>query len=311
MITESHMDASTHTDEDVRAEALRLLLDHLAVARRGATDPSAVAAREGLATIASAGTATVAGAASGSGAVEAAMLNGIAGHAIEIDDTHEASSTHPGTCVWPAVLAVADTRASTLTEILDAGVVGYDHMCALGEDLGPHAVYARGFHPTGVTGPIGAAAAVAHLIGLDAEGVRRAALLAMSMSSGLLTFLDGTGSTKPLQAGHAAAAGVHAAVLSAAGYEAPDPSRARSRFAETFGQPLPDGAMRRHAGHGVMDTSIKLYPCCRYLHGCIDLLLDLQLEVEEIERVECAVLPGGWSLVAAPVDIKRRPTGIV
>jgi 2-methylcitrate dehydratase PrpD len=284
----------------VRAQALLLLVDHLAVARRGATAPSAVAAREGLTAAASA-----------LSPAEVALLNGIAGHAIELDDTHEASSTHPGTCVWPAVLAMADARGSSLAEILDAGVVGYDHMCALGEDLGPNAVYARGFHPTGVTGPIGAAAAVAHLLGLDAEGVERAVLLAMSTSSGLLTFLDGTGSTKPLQAGHAAAAGLHAALLSAAGYEAPERTRAFARFAETFGQEPPADPVERQAGHGVMGTSIKLYPCCRYLHGCIDLLLDLQHPLDEIARVECAVLPGGWSLVALPTDLKRRPTGVV
>jgi 2-methylcitrate dehydratase PrpD len=291
----------------VREQALRLLTDYLAVARRGAESPAATAAATGLALLRASGPAIVEGTAERTGVLEAALLNGIAAHAIELDDTHEGASLHPGVAVWPAVLAMADARGASLDEILVAGVRGYDVMCALGADLGPAEVYARGFHPTGVCGPAGAAAAVAQLLGADDDGVTRAVLLATSAASGLLTFLDGAGSTKPLQAGHAASAGVQAALLATAGFAAPHERDGMDRFLGTFGRGPEAAAGERPLGHGVLETSIKLYPCCRYMHGCIDLLLDLDVPVADIERVECAVLPGGWDLVATPMSAKRRP----
>jgi 2-methylcitrate dehydratase PrpD len=207
---------------------------------------------------------------------------------------------------------MADRSGATLDEVLDAGIAGYDAMCQLGEELDPPTVYASGFHPTGVCGPIGAAVGVARLLGLDDATTTRAMLLATSMSGGLLTFLDGGGATKPLQAGHSAAAGIQAALLAADGYAGPDEEAGMRRFRAAFGDGAELGSRGdRDPGHGVRETSIKLYSSCRYMHGCIDLLLEAAIPTERIERVECAVLRGGWDLVADPIEAKRRPASSV
>ena len=274
--------------------ARELLLDHLAVAERGARGPAAAAARAAV------GTAT---------AADAALVAGVASHSIELDDTYERASLHPGVAVWPAVLAVADERALTLGDVLAAGTRGYDVMCALGDRLDPRETYRRGFHPTGVVGPLAAAAAVSRLLELDEERDRHAIGIATSMASGLLAFLADGAWTKPLHAGQAAANGVRAALLAEAGFAGPaDAIDGRLGFLHAFGaiSPAPPELSR---GQGLERTAVKHYSCCRYMHGCIDLLIALADEgvgPDDVEAVRCGVLSGGWDLVAEPKPIRGQ-----
>ena len=284
--------------------ARELLLDYLAVAERGAHSSAAVSART-AAGAAGAGRAAVEGAGGDRlAAAEAALVNGIAAHSIELDDTYERASLHPGVVVWPAVLAIADETDARLGDVLAAASAGYDAVCALGDRLDPGETYRRGFHPTGVCGPVGAAVGVAALLGLGERATRHAVGLAASMSSGLLEFLAEGAWTKPLHAGHAASGGVRAARLAGAGYTGPEsPIEGRHGFLHAFGGR--DGAVPElAAGDGMLRTAVKHYSCCRYMHGCIDLLLELAVEEElepaDVARIRCGVLSAGWSLVAEP-----------
>ena len=48
------------------------------------------------------------------------------------------------------------------------------------------------------------------------------------------------------------------------------------------------------------ETSVKFHPCCRYMHGVMDLLAAYRSEggrVEGITRIDCGVLSGGMGLV--------------
>jgi 2-methylcitrate dehydratase PrpD len=279
----------------VATRARELLLDHLAVAERGARGPAATAAREAI------GTGT---------AADTALVTGIASHSIELDDTYERASLHPGVAVWPAVLAIASERGATLGEVLDAGTRGYDVMCGLGDRLDPGETYRRGFHPTGVVGPLAAAAAVARLLGLDEERERHAVAIATSMAGGLLAFLGDGAWTKPLHAGQAAANGIRAALLAEAGYTGPaDAVEGRLGFLHAFGAMSPEPVALR-PGEGLERTAVKHYSCCRYMHGCIDLLIALadeeELTAEDVAEVRCGVLSGGWDLVAEPKPIRGQ-----
>ncbi|HEV7563720.1 MAG TPA: MmgE/PrpD family protein [Solirubrobacterales bacterium] len=291
--------------------AVDLLVDYLAVARRGAPSRSTAAVRSAVATAGGGRSLLDAGGGFAS-AENAALVNGTAAHGIELDDTYESGSLHPGVAVWPAVLALADELRSPAAPVLAAAVRGYDVVCDLGDRLGAKRAYARGFHPTGVCGVVGAAAACAQLLELDEEGSRHAVGIAASMAAGLLAFLDDGAWTKPLHAGRAAEGGIRAARLAAAGFVGPsDPFGGEHGLLHAFGgeeelaMPVPV------PGFGVLQTSIKLYPSCRYTHGCIDLLLELGPEPEAIEAVDCAVLRGGWTLVADPIERKRRAASTV
>jgi 2-methylcitrate dehydratase PrpD len=310
------VDRTDPDDIDVGGPALLhwmrlLLLDYYAVAAGGATLGSTLSARAAVAVTASP-TADSRASLIGGGFArvdDAAFVNGVSAHGLDLDDTYEAASLHPGTVVFPAALAVAESRAQSTAELLAAVAAGYDVTCALGLLLGAQDSYARGFHPTGVAGVVGAAAAVARLLDLDEDQTSHALGLAATMAAGSLEFLSDGSWTKRLNAGHAAATGVRAARLAQAGFTAPRTAfEGRDGYLRQYGAGLVEGRildLPLRFGQGAIDTSVKFYPCCRYMHGNIDLLREIHTEhpglrPDDVELIEVGVIRAGAGLVADP-----------
>lgn len=303
---------------DVSAEAqewIRLLLmDYVAVTSGGTTRDSAHAVRAAVALQADptpSACSSLHGTPGWARPEDAALVNGTVAHGLELDDTFEEASLHPGVVVFPAVLAVADEEESAAKDVLRAALVGYDAMCEIGVVLGAAESYGRGFHPTGVAGAIGAAAAVAALLGLDEDQATHAVGIAANLAAGSLEFLSDGSWTKRLNAGHAASTGIRAARLAAAGFRAPTTAfEGRDGFLNQYGQGLIEGRrLNLTLGESALATSIKFYPCCRYMHGAIDLLRELHeeypdLQVEDVESIHVGVLKAGASLVAEPPQRK-------
>lgn len=91
--------------------------------------------------------------------------------------------THPGTCIVPAALAVAETCDASGPDFLAALAAGYEVQCRLARDYIP-TTQARGFRSAGVYGVVGAAVAAAKLAGLDLAGIRAAIALGATAASG-------------------------------------------------------------------------------------------------------------------------------
>jgi 2-methylcitrate dehydratase PrpD len=99
----------------------------------------------------------------------------------------------------------------------------------------------RGFHPTGTTGALGAAATAATLLGLDAERSAAALGVACSQAAGLLEFVTDGAWTKRFHGGWASHAGIMAAKLPQYGITAP-PTAIEGKFGYLHaysGDPLP------------------------------------------------------------------------
>jgi 2-methylcitrate dehydratase PrpD len=308
-----------------RDRARLLLADYLAVAGTGAGADSARVARDALLPR-SAGPAPVLGTGQTAAVRDAALVNGISAHSIELDDTHEPSSSHPGTVIWTALLAAAagaggiPSAPVTTAAVLDSAVAGYQVMASLGELLGPAELYRQGLHPTAVCGVFGAAAAAGRLAGLDTGALRSAFGIALSLSAGSMAYLSDGAWTKRFHSGSAAAGGLLAAELAAGGFTGP---------ADAFGDPY--GLMHIYGGirpparveavlahatglPAVHETSVKFHPCCRYMHGVMDLLAAYRSEggrVEGITRIDCGVLSGGMGLIGEPADRKRAVANMV
>jgi 2-methylcitrate dehydratase PrpD len=302
-----------------RDRARLLLADYVAVAIAGAAADSARLARDAL-LAASAGPAVVLGTGQSAPPRDAALLNGISAHSLELDDTHEPSSSHPGTVIWSALLAASTGTSPTMAAVLDSAVVGYQVMASLGELLGPAELYRCGVHPTAICGVFGAAAAVGRLMALDTEAIRRAFGIALSMSAGSMAYLSDGAWTKRLHSGSAAAGGILAAQLAAGGFTGPLAAfDDRSGLMHIYGGIRPRGhaeAVLRRAGRlaAVPETSVKFHPCCRYMHGVMDLLATYRAgggRVEGLERIDCGVLSGGMSLIGEPLARKRSITNMV
>jgi 2-methylcitrate dehydratase PrpD len=223
-------------------------------------------------------------------APEAAWINGTAAHALDYDDV--ALRGHPSTVLVPAILAEAEHLGASGADMITAYVAGYETWAELfRRDTG--LLHQKGWHPTGLYGAVGAAAACAKLRKLDAEKSAIAIALGASQSAGLMSNF-GT-MTKPFHAGKAAHAGIMAARLAEAGFTANiDALEHPQGFLHAIS---PTGTEDR-AGEtkaGVewailkQGLGIKKYPTCYCTHRAIDCMLDLvntsPIKADEVEKI--------------------------
>jgi 2-methylcitrate dehydratase PrpD len=234
------------------AERYRVaFLDWLACAARGIREPAAQAAR--VAADGPAGRVTTAG---------------CAGHVLDYDDTYAPGLVHASAPVAPVALLLGADLGLSMRAVVAAYAVGFETTAALARASHP-ALYERGWHPTSVCGAAGAAAASARILELEPNGERTAVGLALLRAGGLQAAFGTDG--KALQVGFAAAAGLEAARLSAAGAQV-DTDGIAAGFQAAYGgrwaEPGPEPAIR--------DNWIKAHPCCLLTHGPIDAAAELR-----------------------------------
>ena len=298
-----------------------LLLDHIGVAAAGSTTDSAAAFRRTMGRFSHDDRAALAviGAGTTAAPVPAAMANAVAGHSIEYDDVHNASSSHPGVVMFPAAMAATALAGGDERDFVRAVVVGYEVMCRAGRAADPVAHYARHFHPTGTIGSLGAAAAAAAAAGLDAEGLNSAVGIAATMASGSMEFLSDGAWTKRLHPALAARNGVEAALLAADGYVGTvDGICGQRGFLASHSEAPAPGRLLEGWGDWpleVVSTSIKRHTCCRYNQGAIDALLAIRsaygVGAGDVESVVIGIPSVAVDIVAEPVASKRRPSSVV
>ncbi|HEY3848727.1 MAG TPA: MmgE/PrpD family protein, partial [Acetobacteraceae bacterium] len=155
--------------DDVRAWARQCVLDYLACAVAGANDELAEILLAEMAEQGGTPAATVVGRAAKLPVLSAALVNGAASHALDFDDVNLAMPGHPSVAILPGLLALAEARGSSGADVLTAFVAGYELQCRVGRLVAPGHYDVLGFHATATIGSFGAAAACAHLMGLDSE----------------------------------------------------------------------------------------------------------------------------------------------
>lgn len=143
---------------------------------------------------------------------------GILCSALDRDDLHLLSLTHPGSVVWPGVIALGIETEATGHELLRAAILGYEVVGRLGRALGPD--HRRLWHTTGTAGTVGAATAAAHVLRLDAAATVSAVGHATSVAAGSSQCLLEGSATRLLHRAAAACNGILAARCAAAGLDA-------------------------------------------------------------------------------------------
>jgi len=145
----------------------------------------------------------------------AAMINGAAAHAAEVDDSFREAMYHPGAATIAAALAAAHATGSTGQQFLRAVVLGYEVSTRIGIALGRgHYKY---WHNTGTVGTFGAAAAAGCLLGLSETRLAHALATAATFAAGLQQAFRMDSMSKPLHPGRAAEGGLLAAQLASRG----------------------------------------------------------------------------------------------
>ncbi len=237
----------------------------------------------------------------------AALLNATAGHALDFDDNYDPPKAHISTVLWPTILAVAEQERKTPAECLDAYLVANQIQGRIGQGLNPHH-RKRGWHSTATTGSLGAAAATARLLKLDAHQCAMALSLATSTAGGFMSQF-GT-MAKPLHAGNAAKGGIQSAYFARLGMTAgwntlegptgmntlmvgPD----REELKAAIGEPEHGQTMEfetESIAEPLLITThkfrVKRFPTCGSAHRTLDCVLDLReaykITADDIERID-------------------------
>jgi len=298
--------------EPAVAAARRAILDCLGVMLAGSVDPPArivqsVARAEGGAPL-----ATVVGTGQRTGAVWAALCNGTAAHALDFDDTNFAMLGHPSAPVLAAALAAGELGLADGRAVVHAFLLGFEVETTLAEVVNPEH-YDHGWHATCTLGTLGAAAAAARLLDLDAGQTCMALATAASQSSGLKENF-GT-MTKPFHAGHAARSGVLAALLAREGWTASDQAL---EGPQGWVSVLGAGARRLEALATLgapwkiltSGVAVKPYPSCACTHSIIDGTLELK-RVHGLLPEQVAEITVGINAIVPKILIHHDPhTGL-
>jgi 2-methylcitrate dehydratase PrpD len=278
----------------VAHQAHRTFFNWLGCAIGGARHEATDAAVAAVQLLEPAPQASVLGRAEAVDMASAALINGIASHVFDFDDTHLKTIIHPAGPVASAVLALAERNGATGREVIDALVLGVDVACRIGNVIYPDH-YDRGWHITGSTGMLGAAAGCARLLRLDAPKTAMALGIAASQPIGLREQF-GT-MTKSFHPGGAARAGLLSALLASRGFSA-------SARALEAPRGLVQVISDKRAWHEATDelgerfeisfNTYKPFACGVVIHPCIDACVRLRAQgiaPEQVESIELAVHP--------------------
>ena len=294
-------------------QAKHHLLDTLASMVSGSQLPPGLAAQQHIREFGGAGAATIAGTTLSATAIDAALANGVMGHADETDDSHNASRSHPGCAVVPAALAVGEEFGVDGARLLRAVTLGYD--------VGTRVVMAMGGYAFGsvsslathsIAGTFCASAAAASLAGLDARQMRWVLDYAAQQSSGIRAWRRDPDHIEKafVFGGMPARNGVTSALVVRAGWTGLDdifsgPDNFFAAYApEADREQLIDGLGERFE---VARTDIKKWTVGSPIQAPLDAIELIRarraFETDEVARVTVRLAPN----VAAVVDDREIP----
>jgi 2-methylcitrate dehydratase PrpD len=284
--------ASRGWSDAVDHEAHRTFLNWLGCAVGAARHESANAALGAVAMLQPAPQSTILGRAEKVDMASAALVNGITSHTFDFDDTHLKTIIHPAGPVASALLALAETTGATGREVIDALVLGIDVSCRMGNALYPDH-YDRGWHITGSTGTLGAAAGCARLLKLDEARTAMALGIAASQPIGMREQF-GT-MTKPFHPGGAARAGLMSALLAKHGFTASGKALEAPRgYAQVVSTKYAWNELTDELGtrFEISFNTYKPFACGIVIHPSIDACAQLRakgIKAEDVLRIELKV----------------------
>ena len=260
------------------------------------------------------GPCTALGHEDGLGAAGAALVNGVAAHGEDFDDTLEGSPAHCGAVVVPAVLAVCERYGLAGRDFVRGAACGFELMCRLNRTV-PGGMHRACFHPTAVTGAFGASFGAGAALGLGARQLAMAMGIAGSLCSGIIEYLTDGAWTKRLHGGWAAQSGIRAALLARHGFTGPrtvfegehNAFRAFSPSVEPDYEALAGGLGETWVAEQI---AFKPYACGTMIHPYIDCMMRLAESgagAGDVADVECRTSPLIVHRLWEPLAAKQAP----
>ena len=296
--------------EAVVAKAEDLILDQLGIALGASTKPWSVGVYKYVQSLGGPAESTIAGYGDRVRADSAAFANATFGHGFEMDDTYLPANSHVGAVVVPTALALAERDLIDGRSLLLAVVAGYEAMGRVGVAIAPSCL-SRGFHPTSVTGPIGAAAAASKVLGFDSELMLNAIGIASSHSSGVTEYTQTGGSLKRIHAAIAASGGIRAAFLAQTGITSPPTIlEGKKGLCRAFSDTFYPEKLTSNLGKDfvVADMSYKFHCCNYFIQAALDatgkIVKEHHIKPDDIEQIIMGTCKHGVALVGTIVEPK-------
>ncbi|HOB67173.1 MmgE/PrpD family protein [Ottowia sp.] len=235
----------------------------------------------------------------------AALINATAAHTVEVDDIYRHAIYHPGAPTIAAALALGQAKNVSGLHFLKAVVAGYEISTRIGATLGR--AHYEFWHNTGTVGTFGAAAAAATVLGLSAAPYAHALCTSATMAAGLQQAFRMDSMSKPLHAGHAAEAGLLAALAAEAGFTGSlDVLDGDAGMGRAMSNGPDWGPAVSDLGHAfnITDMTFKNHACCGHTFAAIDGALALKalhrFSVGEINRIRVSTYAPALAVAGNP-----------
>ena len=221
--------------------------------------------------------------------LNAAFLNGISAHTLELDDGHRRAQAHLGAVIFPTALAISEAYGLGGKEFFEAVIVGYEVGILLGKMVNPRH-RENGFHTTGTIGTFVSGAVASKLLKLDESQIVNALGLCGTQAAGLLESDHAGSMGKVLHVGKANYNGILSAFLARNGFTGAETIVEGSEgflksmvYNEDFNSDdySFDSILEDVGTVKVRDIYFKKYPFCRHLHSSIDTALKLRTSLGE------------------------------
>lgn len=303
---------------EVVAATRHQILDTLGIALAGHREAGVRELRDLALEMGGKAESTIWGTAARVPAQSAAQVNATMSHALDYDDTHEKSFTHPAVITVPAALAAAEMAGGVSGEELIAAVaVGTDIACRLALAAQPGTdPFKVGWHNTSLYGYFSSAFVAGRLMGLNREQLISAAGIVLHQAAGnAQAHVDGA-LTKRMGPGFGSHDGLLAARLSQKGVRG---ARGVLEGVKGFYRQYHHGNYSRDALLGGLgrrfagaEVSFKPWPSCRGSHTAADAALAMftrggGVRAADVEAITIFNGPGEFPLLGAPLAKKQNP----
>ncbi|MBW1674503.1 MAG: MmgE/PrpD family protein [Deltaproteobacteria bacterium] len=243
---------------------------------------------------------------------EAAFTNSVMMHALDFDDTFDSSAMHAHVSSLPAALAIAEWKGQVNgKEFITAVALGVDITCRIGSAILSPLSWIR----TATCGSFGAAASTAKILNGGEKEILNTLGIVYSQTAGNAQCLVDGGLVKRMQPGFSARSAVLSAALASQGVTgATNVFMGEYGFFKLYeGGKVKEEKVTENLGDhfGVMDLSIKPYPCCRMTHASIDAALELynaqHIDLEGVAEIVVYVSKMVSDMVGGPFTIRSNP----
>lgn len=228
----------------------------------------------------------------------AIFVNGFSSHIAELDDGVLSGIIHPGSPIFSSLLPNFETKQFSTNDFVSGIIIGYEGAIRISEAIQP-SHKKKGYHATGTCGTIGAALAIATMLGYSKSKMKNALASASVSAAGTLKVLEEGSELKPLNSANAALNGFNSARIANSGFVGPKESLIGDNgFVRMMSNEYDLSKLIRKADdpYAIEKVYFKPYAACRYCHPAIDATIKIRngYSINPIDIEHMEILTDDW-----------------